>query len=766
MLFQNICRRAELRIVAALALVSLTACQEIRGPVWSPDGKRLAFTTYTANPTSTFDTGLYTLETDDENAEPELVAKAAAFPCWGTDSQTIYYLGDRDTQGFYTKIFKRKAGVAPQAVLSNLRVTNLQMTADAMLGLLCTGQSARPGSPVTIKLWNPADGKLTELSQLGEIYSPALMPNGKVIAYAQKPTAELPLLCICKLDGSRPEAVFPTETEKEPNATTYIIHAFPDNDRFLFYSPGGAALWTIRRDGTNIRRYALPEGLSSPIMVAFDENANSASVTLTQAAAEKVLYQVYRVAFDKKTFTRLDGDSAELLGGHVLDPRAIRRKGPIRYAWLSAAGLTVGEPGKARYYPMSAAQCIAASAFQIKQGESQKAVQSVMKARELQLPSENLNELDKAEARAYLADKQPDNAADAFERSALLFPIGSDGLKFIFPASTGLPRPAPAEMAAALKEMDDLIKALPDNRLLPLLKQALAAREQGNQRQALDFYRQAVPILPDQARLGGVRFLEAMCAFELCDLQLAAEKWEAAARSADFPQASYAAGLSAIAYLLTERPENVAKANTVLQLTVARNSPLANEFSQLTGWLRGKAFVERAHSQETVSADGRMRCWVDYETYYLPLAGPAPVRVSDRDGKVTERRIGVRSVTTSSIWVVGNQQPIFRIPCRISVPVIAPNATALAFSAHGEVFPLSNNFCEVYVIDTRGKLLLGDIKATFTGQVMSRYIVKTIVWNGPQNVTVTGSEVDVFGAETTFSKTLTVAAHVVEPVKP
>ena len=748
-------------LLPAVCLLVLSGCQEIRGPVWSLDGKRVAYTTYTPTSSGIFDTSLYVVETDMD-AAPELIAKGAAFPHWREDSMTLNYLGDRDQQGFYTKILKQKIGAVagpekegPQPILANVRLVGFQMSADGSVALLCSGSQARLGSAVRLEMLSVADGKKTDLSVLGEVYSPALTPNGKLVAYAQKPAAALPLLIVCDIETRQPTAVFPTETENENNATSYVIHAFPDNDKFLFYAPGGANIWTVRRDGSNIRKYPLPEGVSSPVMVTIADDSNSVSITTAHAAAEKVLYQVHKLEFTSKRWTRIDGDSPELLGGHVMDPRALRRKGPTRYAWLSSAGLAVGEPGKAKYYPMTSNQCLAASALHIQQNEPDLAVATALRAREINPPPDDPGQLDKADSKAYLAQKKMDRAAESFERAALLYPIGVEGLTFVFPPSSGLPRSTPDAINATLKEMDEFIQALPNNNLLPKLKQALTLRSQGNQKQAMDLYRQCVPILPDEARIGGVRFLEAMCAFETGDMVMAGEKWEAAARCADFPQADYAAGLSAMAYLLSERPEASAKASTVLNLPPAKNSPFAQELSGLPNLVRGRTIRENNLSKEAVAADNSVRAWVQIERCQVPFAYLKSTRIEE-DGKFSERRIGVRTTTASSVWLAGMQQPIFRIPRPITVPAISPNNNMLAFAVSGEVFPLPESLCDVFVIDLRGTLILGDAKAPYTGRVQSRYTVKNVAWSGALELTVTANQIDVFGGDTAVTRVIPV----------
>jgi hypothetical protein len=245
-----------------------------------------------------------------------------------------------------------------------------------------------------------------------------------------------------------------------------------------------------------------------------------------------------------------------------------------------------------------------------------------------------------------------------------------------------------------------------------------------------------------------------MCAFESGEIALAAEKWEAAARSADFPQADYAAGLSAAAYLIAEKADGVARANAALQLPALKNSPLAPELTGLVSSAKGRVFRENAtQSKEIVSADNSVRTWVQVERFQIPYAYLKPVRIEE-DGKFSERRIGLKTTSSTSIWLAGMDHPIFRIPRPITLPIIAPNNAALAFTVAGEVFPLTETPCDVFVINTQGALLLGDEKVTYTGKIQSRYNVKTIAWTGPQEITATAGRLDIFGQEIPVTRIL------------
>ena len=749
--------RFALPSLALLALL-LTGCQELQGPTWSNDGRRIAYTLYTQGSAAYLDTSVYAIEADDDTAEAQLVAKNAAFPRWMPDNTTLYYAGDRDQAGFYTKIFKLAkvaTGVEPQPVLSNLHLTGFQLAVDGSVGLLVSGREARPGSPGSVEVWNVATNKRTPLGTLGELYSPALLPDGSAIVYSQKPADSLPLLGVCDLDGTQPRVLFPTEDQNDPTAATYVVHPFPDRQRVLFYAPGSNKIWTMRIDGTAIKSYPLPENLSSPVMVRIEDDGTAAVLTLAQASSERVIFQAHRLDFASKKFTHLDVDSPSLSGAHSADPRAAHHGGTPRQAWLSAGGLALGEPGKARYFPLTATECMAASALQIKQNEPDKAVASALRAHELQPPPLDAGELDRADARAYFAAKQFDPACDSFEKAVLLHPIGgAHGLTFLFPPGSGLPRPAPAETAAAIKEMDQLIAASPRNQLIPLLRRAYESRLKGEYNDATEAYREASPICPDEAMVGGLRFQEAMCYFENGELVRAGEKWEAAARTTDFPQAQYATALSAIAYTLDGHGDAANKATAVTQLPAAKTGPLTTEVAQIIPAVKGRPYRDHSVSKENTTPDDALKTWVEIDLYSIPFASLAPVRTPDKDGKFVERHVGVKYVTASAVGVSGAQAPIFRIPCAITIPTIAPDRRHLAFAAEGEVFPLAPSFCDIYVIDLKGTVSIGNTAVLNTGNLTGRNTITGLSFNDPMELKISGSIIDVFGGETPYTKTL------------
>jgi hypothetical protein len=99
-------------------------------------------------------------------------------------------------------------------------------------------------------------------------------------------------------------------------------------------------------------------------------------------------------------------------------------------------------------------------------------------------------------------------------------------------------------------------------------------------------------------------------------------------------------------------------------------------------------------------------------------------------------------------------QTLARAACPLSWPVFSPNGDLLAFLAHGEVFPLGEGFCAAYVVDLKGRILLGDSLALGSGRVFSRTLLEAPVWYGPRELRLKGKQVDVFGAETALEKSV------------
>ena len=740
----------------AIVFLMLYGCQEFRGPAWSPDGQTIAYTLYTRKPAGGFETDLYIINPDAEDP-PRKLGEGAACPQWSADEPMLYFLGERDPTGFYTKIMRYKPGdEKPEVALTGVHLTGMQL-APASTGpifLLWQGRDAQPGSPARAELWNAGENKRFELRNLGELYGPAISYNGKVLVYGTKPADGHAVLMGVELSGTNePKAIFPTADSQEPDAASFVVHAFPGSEKFLFYGPGLTGVWAMqgRPGSAKFMKFPLPEGLTCPIMARVAEDGNSASLTLMRPAVGKLTFESYKLDLVGRKWTKLDSDSSELIGAPMLDPKAKKRE-ENRLAWLSAGGLAIGEAGKPRFLPVTAAQHLAASTQALKQNNPELALELALKAQDLKPPpdSEALSQVLYA---AYLANKNFARAADVYEQSWLLEPVTAAGAQLIFPPADGLPPPPQEWLASENKKMDELIAAAPENHMIPRLREAFQARLKGEQRTALEIYQKCIDLCADRARVGGVRFQQGLCALELADPYQAGEYFEQAANIEDFPQADYAAALGAISYGLHGRQEALNKAAKLLQLPVAKKSPLAAEMGQLLNAVKGKTFKDHGVSKEEVSADGQARAWVEFDAYWMPYAATKSTALDQPDGKLAQRHFGVKRLTASGIYSNKLPTPILRVARPVTAPKLSPSGIAIAFTVSGEIFPLPDNFCELFVLDLQGKVFFGNAAAAATARNKSRHIITKFDWNGDSEIKMSGVEVDVFGGQKPFEKT-------------
>jgi tetratricopeptide (TPR) repeat protein len=750
-----------------------SGCQEVHGPVWSPDGNLIAYTAYSrpAGQAGRIETALYLVDPEDQAGAPLLLDRNAAFPRWALEGPTLYFLGDRNKEGFYTSVkahrpMAQRAGpglVEPVLQDPSLRLVGLQVSVDGASALLCSARETRPGAPQTLEFWSPRDKTRASLVQLGEVQSAVLSPNGRVLAYSQKPAAPpdaKPFVALLELARMplQPKVVFPTEQDNEPDAAGYLLHAFPDSERFLFYAPLGRNLWVARLDGGRIQKHPLPQGCSAPWMAAIAETGKSAALTLARAGGGRIEYDVFDLAFDKGAFRKLDTGHSEWLGGHARDPRPARQAAGPGWAWLSAAGLALGTPGKARYYPLTAGEHVAAVEAYLKQQQPDRALVAAQRARELQPPPEDLGQLGRLEARAQLKLGAPARAADAYVRALLLHPVTGSGLPWVLEPAIGLPSGLNA--MAALKEMDGFLAAAPEDKLLIALRQAFAKRIEGQPAAALALCKQAAEAVPSEDMLAGVKFQQALAAFENGDMGTAGENWASAARCPGFPQADYAAGLSAVAYRLDSRPNSAELSDKILRVGTDRQAPLREDLLRVPRDLTGRAYRQkRVQGEDIKSPDQTLRVWVEVTEYSIPQATLRPSRMHDAEWKPVERRVGAVRRTLSELKLAApglGTQTLARIPFAITQPVFSPSGQALAFLARGDVFPVGEACCEVYVVGVSGAILAGNTEALASGQLSSRTIISSVQWNGPQSLVAAGTQVDIWGGQTGFQKSVAV----------
>lgn len=768
--------KSTLRCLAVFCLLLLSGCQEFQGPVWSPDGQTVAFTLYARaaeNPANagvgpSFSTSVYTVGADDDPLSAKLLADGAAFPNF-TPDEMLYCLGERSAEGFYTKLLRWKLAhldEKPEVAVQNLRATALQMSMDrGPVFMIFSGRNAQPGAPGKVELWHADSNKRTDLGALGTINGPALSYNSRLLCYGTRPADGHAVLMLSVLDSKDPpQAIFPTNEAPEPNVSSFVVHAFPESERFLFYGPGASFIWMTQGKPAAMKfsKIVPPQGLATPVMARIAADGRSCAFTFARITTGKIAYESHDYDFNRAVWNKIEADSAVMIGGTSFDPKA-KKTAASRRAWLSQAGLAVGEPNKPLVAPITANQFAAAASQMLKAGDNEKALEFATKSQDVKPPPDDPEAATNVLIRAYLATKNAERACDAYEQSVLLAPVGPSGLHFLFPNNSALPQQQPEWIAGELHRMDELIAASRDNRMIPVLKEAFLARLKGDQRKAVELYQRAYDLCPDKARTGGTKFFQGMCELEQGNAYQAGEFFDSAAHNDDFPQADYAAGLAALSFMLHGRTETTAKANQVLALPSVQKSPLAAEFGQLSGMVKNRQVKEHGSTKETVSADGAARAWAEFDTYWLPFAATKPVAAESPDGKLVARHVTLKRFAASTIWTNKSNTAVFKIAAPVTQPQLSPSGNLLAFTASGDVFPLPDNFCELFVLNLDGAVHLGNTANAVTGKTKGRQIISKFAWETDSSVKIQGVEVDVFGGQRTLDKSVAIARAAPKP---
>ena len=762
-------------LLSSVLLFLGSGCHELSGPTWSPDGQLIAVTYYTfaQKPVGRLDTTIHVFSPDDDGSDPLYTVDGAAFPHWGPDGPTLYFLGKRDSEGFYGSVYSYKyapraegaPAIAPTQEIGGLKLSGFQVSVDGSAGLLFYGKDIRPGAPGIVEFWDVHANKRNSLRDLGEVSSPALGFNGHWLAFSQTPQNSKPIVAVLDLDRLplTPKAVFPTPELDEANAPSYTVYTLPDNDRVFFYAPNGRSVWTVRRDGTRVQRYPLPENCSAPAMVSFSLDSRFAYLTLAQAANGHLSYTHYELALERAAWRSIES-APTLCGGLTFDPQGLQHKDP-RKAWLSPAGLALNDGGKTRYFPRSAEQYLAASKLYLEDKDAAKAAACAERSRELKPPVELLREIELADARALLADQKGRQALDVYIRASLLFPLGPEPLTFIFPPNGPLPSPPAALIQDQIKELDAFIAGAPQGAqealVLQSLRDGLQRRLKGDQAAAIEGYRGAEALCASEDLKGGLRFLQGMAEFEQGNIAAAAERWETAARSNDFAQAGYVAGLAAETWYLDGRPESDAKGNQALQRAQTLLPNLGPELQTLTALIKGKPAKSVKLSDEIKSPDQKVHAWVEVTELLVPQASLLPQRMLTPDRKYSDRYIGVALATSSALQLGGTgvaegTRTLVRIPRPISLPNFTPAGDMIGFLAQGEVFPLADAFCEAYVVDLNKNLLAGDPGALTGGPLRGRAMLSSLTWAGPRDLRADGVQVDYLGGQTPVQKVVSI----------
>lgn len=821
--------RAATAVLGVVLLSAAGGCRALRGPAWSPDGRFLAYTSYrfSAGDRSAPPTGdLYVLEAAATDPKPRLLARGAGRPAWDADGRTLYFLGDQNKQGFYTVLYRARpfateggGGGGAEAVLNlgGKHPTDLQLSYDGKVALLCMGDSPAPDAPCSLMLWLPKENKQVSLDKLGKVYSPALAPDGRTLFFAARTgngggttgggdgvggagmvgAAVFSL----ELDGSNPRQVFPKTAKQQTGAGSYLIYPLPDNARFLFYAPGEETIWVVRRDGSGLRRRAKPPGLRGPVMVSIADDSKSAVLTMARSTADGPRFSAFNLDLvrdsprGRKGWKRLtagtggwfgsNDEAAVPFGGHAVAPG--RHGGGKMRAWLSPAGLALERKDKTKFFPLTAREALAAAEAYAKMKRTDEALLALKLCRFLierdgeegVRAAGGKEKFDAAAAeKTFLAVKAEyleagilaaagrSKAGMACVQALLLYPVRPEGLPLFFRSGNnftdgfGLPPTAPAATAATEKLLNAAVSAARNDRLLLLLKTAFTQRRKGNPGGAATPLLQGEPLAGDERLTGGLKFLQGLVALESGAPGEAAPKLEAAARTPDWPQAAYAAGLAAVAYALEGSARSKKKVAELLEFGTGLGGPTAADFAALKTEASSAVWGRKKAGKEVPVPGKATRVWFEREEYSVPRAALRPFFVA---GEAAEAGAGARprlsAVETRIVSRLRFGEPGKRartavvVPALTSPPVVSPGGDYVAFAVVGDVFPVSPAPCRLYVVSFSGRFLIGNEKALAAGAVSGREIIKTVEWKSEAEVEISGVAIDPFGREKPFHRT-------------
>ncbi len=102
---------------------------------------------------------------------------------------------------------------------------------------------------------------------------------------------------------------------------------------------------------------------------------------MLHASPGKVFYESYRLDFAPYKWTKLETSADDPVGGIAVDPKS-KKNEAFRAAWISPAGLALGDLAKPHWSPVTANQFLAASALYLKANDPVQALAMAMKAQE------------------------------------------------------------------------------------------------------------------------------------------------------------------------------------------------------------------------------------------------------------------------------------------------------------------------------------------------------------------------------------------------
>lgn len=628
----------------------LSSC--LGGAAWSPDGSVVIYPRVEGD-SDNLRPELWMLNLDDET-EPALFADKATLPQWSADGKRIYYLA---------KATLLSKGYEDDGVRIHLSAEEWVVKWYALLGddaaiiLTTTGE---------LKKLSLSTSQLSDINeQAKNVLAAALTRNGAKLIWLAKTnkanSKSQQVTAFAYELGGKNQLTQGASIDITFNAVinaplmTYMssknsVAAYFGGNKLLFLLPMAS-----RRRATKL---SVPEPGAALIMTLSN---NEEVIYLTTGSTDGLgtnRFANMKIWTNNRT-PELLGLSSSLIGGRSYSPdkRSI--------AELTPQGLRISSTGGGweRFYPATGNEAAALAMRQINKGDPAGALATVKLAIKKALPSEDILLLKMIQSDAYFALDDKRDAALILLEAWLFYPRSSV---------------SPDEL------MKRALLLMEHDRLLAVLASAYDKSHVTRARELID----AIPAATTDEHIAGLNFHAGLAYLYLENYMSAGKLFRQASNVENYPRADLATGLAGICFYLTGRDE-FGTALIGRAATRFGNSKYKELFESTLEKINNPANVGKLRSRDVV---------------HMGNTAWSLVRTT-RGLFLDETNIELSFDKNSTLFLATPEEKgnplVGDLPFSIGEPVFSPSGERIAFAANTDA---------VFVVDTDGKFLLGDVE--------------------------------------------------------